>query len=137
MGVEFKRGLPKILLLSIFFTLFFSIGILVFLDLSIVYLLQDPFYFNVSDTNIATVSGDLVFYTTIVSLFFYFTVGYLQDLIGRKITIGGGGLIASASLIAMPYMPSVYPGLLIMRILMVVGQSGPLTSPLVADYVKK
>ena len=52
-------------------------------------------------------------------------------------TIVIGFMIASVAMALQPLLTSAYPGLIILRLVMLASLSGPASHPLVADYVKQ
>lgn len=65
-----------------------------------------------------------------------FLAGYVHDICGRRNTIFIGFMVASVTAAAFPYVPSVWPWFLLLRIVMTLALSGPNNHPLIADYVK-
>mmetsp|Transcript_37521 Transcript_37521/g.27272 ORF Transcript_37521/g.27272 Transcript_37521/m.27272 type:complete len:159 (+) Transcript_37521:367-843(+) len=64
-------------------------------------------------------------------------MGYAYDIVGRRITIYLGFVLASIVFMFMPYTAPNYAYLLVLRIMFNIFIQGPLGSPLVADYFKK
>ena len=93
------------------------------------------------------VIGDIIFWTYPIGLrnfkkfklniVFDFGIGYIHDIVGRRITIFLGFTIASIAVAAQPWVHTIVPGLFVLRTLTNCGNSGPTGSPLVADYVKQ
>jgi len=65
-----------------------------------------------------------------------FLAGYIHDICGRRNTIFIGFMVASVVAASFPYVPSVWPWFLFLRIIMTLALSGPNNHPLIADYVK-
>lgn len=64
--------------------------------------------------------------------------GYIFDIVGRRLTLFISFLIGSVFVYCIPYTaPSIFPGLLIVRIGMTLSVSAPASNPLLADYVDK
>jgi len=67
-----------------------------------------------------------------------FFAGYLFDIMGRRLTLFLAFFTSSCFLLTVPYTsPSVYPWLLIVRILFTICISAPSSNPLLADYVHR
>ena len=63
-------------------------------------------------------------------------IGFIYDIYGRRKTIFLSFMIAGISAIVMPFTsPSVYPGLLLLRILFSMSAMPIMANPLVNDYV--
>jgi len=58
-----------------------------------------------------------------------------MDLFGRKFLSLGGYMVAAAALISLPYMKSIYPGVLLCRMSIAMGILPSLATPLHIDYV--
>ena len=71
-------------------------------------------------------------------MIFCIIIGYIFDLIGRKITLTTSIVLQCTALFLMPYMaPNVFPGVYLLRILYFVATMGTVCSPLINDYVKR
>jgi MFS family permease len=67
-----------------------------------------------------------------------FFAGYLFDILGRKITLFSAFIVGSVLVLTIPYTaPSVFPSLLIVRMLITTTLSAPNSNPLLADYIHK
>jgi MFS family permease len=67
-----------------------------------------------------------------------FVVGYVYDIVGRRLTLYFSFMAASTLMFFVPRTaPSVYPGLLLLRMGIAVAVVPPVASPLVADYLDK
>lgn len=82
-----------------------------------IFLLRDPDYFGVSDENIGTVSASLVFWSLPMAIVGTFATGYVFDIMGRRLTLFLSFMVCVVLTAIVPYMKTVYPGLLIIRIL--------------------
>jgi hypothetical protein len=61
--------------------------LLFFFNVQIVFLLRSPDYFNVPSNEIGQISNDIVFYSVILQMVFVILIGYVYDILGRKITL--------------------------------------------------
>ena len=67
-----------------------------------------------------------------------FAAGYFFDIMGRRLTLFVAFMFGSVWVLVLPYTsPSVFPGLLIVRIMITLAFSAPASNPLLADYVHK
>ncbi|CDW84867.1 mfs transporter [Stylonychia lemnae] len=131
-----KQGVTTINIISMIMVLFTMLQMLLFYEVSFVYFLQSEETFNLSTREASNTVGDLLFWTQVISIAFDILAGSTHDLNGRRLTIFFGFLIACSAMAVQPWIPSIYPGILITRSLIFIGLSGPGSSPLVADYVK-
>ena len=132
-----KEGVTRWNIIAMTLILFTMLQILLFYEVSFVYLLQAEDYFNLSTQEASIVSNDIIFWTQLMSLVFDLLFGSCHDLFGRKLTIVIGFMIASIAMALQPLLTSPYPGLIILRLVMLASLSGPASHPLVADYVKQ
>lgn len=101
-------------------------------------MLASPKYFNVPGNKIGVVAASLVFWSLPCAIVGTFFVGFLFDILGRRLTLFlsfflGGGLIS-----AVPWTsPNVLPGLMTVRILIQLTFCAPISNPLSADYIHK
>ena len=51
--------------------------------ISLIFLLQDPAYFNIPNTEVSTVANDLIFWSMIFQIFGNLIIGYVFDLLGE------------------------------------------------------
>jgi MFS family permease len=94
--------------------------------------------FNIKDDKIGIVSSSLIFYSLPGSVLATFLSGYLFDVVGRKCTLFTAFFLSSLLLAAVPWTsPSVYPWLLVVKILLGICTSATLSNPLIADYIHK
>lgn len=71
-------------------------------------------------------------------MFGTFFAGYLFDILGRRITLFMAFFTASIFLMVIPYTsPSVFPGLLFVRVGFTLFCAMPSSNPLLADYIHK
>ena len=100
------------------------------------YLLKSESYFNIKESDIPKLSADIVFYSQPFTLVFDIIIGYMHDKLGRRVTWFISTIVWVLAFVLLPFMKSVYPGLLIIRILLNFSLKGPITAPLSADYRK-
>ena len=133
--MKLKEGVSWLNAFNIFFTYFVGISQITFFDLCLVYLLKDEKYFNKDEQSVTHYSADIVFYSQPFTLVFDIIIGYMHDKIGRKWTLFLSTLVCSLAFFILPWVGSIYPGLLSLRVLLNFSLKGPLTAPLSADYV--
>lgn len=122
---------------NIFVTYFVSIGQITFFDLTLVYLLKSADYYQIPESDVATVTGNIIAYSQPFTLIFDLIIGVMHDKIGRRLTLFLTTLVCVATFLIIPHLDSVIPGLLIMRIMLNFSIKGPLIAPLAADYIQK
>ena len=133
-----KRRFSLINLLAIPY-LFFTIAIVSsFINTQMIFILRHEDYFNIPKNELGTVSSDIMFYMQISSIILSLFIGYIFDIFGRRIPIfisilGAGLLMTCLPLTA----PTVYPSLIIVRIMIGLLTIAPNCHPLVSDYVSK
>lgn len=71
---------------------------------------------------------------SVISVLF---IGYAYDILGRKITLFTSTLLSAIFMFLIPFAPTVYPWLYIIRMAISITYAAPNAQPLVADYVKK
>ena len=103
-----------------------------------IFLLRDEEFFNVSEDKIGRTTSLLVMSGLPGAAIGTFTAGYLFDIMGRRLTLFLSFFISACFVLAIPYTsPSVFPLLLIVRILFQMVLSMSSANPLPADYVHK
>ena len=118
---------------TFFYAAFFSIGMITFLSIGQTYILNVHLNIPVSEQGV--ISGDLVFWTEIITLLFFVPAGILMDRIGRKQVYVAGFLLMALTYTFYPFASSVND-LLLFRIiyaLAIVAIAGALSTVLV-DY---
>ena len=120
------------------FMVFTLISVGTFVNTSTVFMLRDPLYFNINKDEIGRVSNDLIFYAVPPALIVTCFIGYVFDIVGRRITLSISIGLQSIMVLLMPYTsPEVYPWLLILRMGLSVFWVPLFAHPLVSDYIKK
>ena len=101
--------------------------------------MKDPnLYPTVDEDNIGIISSQLLLWSFPIAAVTTFLAGYVYDIIGRRLTTFISFFSAAIAMFFVPYTaPNVFPGLLLMRMLLQLFISGPTASPLPADYVHK
>ncbi|MBM3162645.1 MAG: MFS transporter [Chlorobi bacterium] len=87
------------------FSAFFSIGLVTFVSIGQAYILNENLKIPLSEQG--TVSGDLVFWTEIVTLLFFIPAGVLMDRFGRKQIFSGGFVLVALAYALYPTASSV------------------------------
>ena len=109
-----------------------------FNTVQVIFILQDPTYYNVPASQIGAVLGDVVFYSTLMQVFASLVIGYVYDIAGRRVTIFGAvALLGILVFLVQAPSPQVYPWLYIVKGAMSVVVIGIMAHPLIADYVEK
>lgn len=122
LGIELKKDFTYVQFATIPLLVMTVFTIISFTNAKQIMLLRDPNYFNVPEERIGRTTNDMIFYTQVVSVFYLAIVGYLYDLLGRKVTIISNLLLASISVALIPYTsPSIYPWLFLVRSIIVAG----------------
>ena len=89
-----------------------------YLNAQVIFLLSDPAFFDVPDDKIGYVSGILIFVSLPGAIVGTFFVGYLFDILGRRITLFVSFFIGSILLAIIPWTkPNVLPWLLLVRVI--------------------
>ncbi|CDW84532.1 mfs transporter [Stylonychia lemnae] len=138
LGIRLKRRFTKINLLAIPY-LFFTIAIVAsFINTQMIFILRHEDYFNVPINQLGTVTSDMMFYMQLSSIILSLFIGYIFDMFGRKIPIFISILVCGFLMACIPQTaPTVYPTLILVRILIGLLMIAPNCHPLVSDYVSK
>ena len=103
-----------------------------------IFLLRDPEFFDVPENRLGRISSQIVLAGFPVAMFGTFFAGYLFDILGRRVTLFMAFFTASIFLFVIPYTsPSVFPGLLFVRVGFTLFSAMPSSNPLLADYIHK
>lgn len=118
---------------AFFYAAFFSIGMITFLSIGQTYILNVHLGIPMSEQG--AISGDLVFWTEIVTLLLFVPAGILMDRIGRKPVFIAGFLLIALTYLLYPFSRSVDDMMLIRIVyaLAIVALAGALSTVLV-DY---
>jgi hypothetical protein len=93
--------------------------------------------FNRPERTAGSIAGEIGFYTDLVLLPVTFTCGILMDKYGRTYLSISGLLLFGGFMIVMPYISSIYPGILLTNIGLKIGFVPSLNSPICVDYIAK
>lgn len=74
-------------------------------------------------------------YISIITLPIQFVAGFILDTCGRRATLSLCGFIAATMLAILPYGHQLYPGLLLIKTILLASLEIMVISPLLADYV--
>ena len=103
-----------------------------------IFLLRDPEFFGVDESELGTISSLLVLVGLPGAMIGTFMGGFIFDIFGRRFTLFMSFLMSSVLTLTIPYTaPSIVPSLLIVRLLINFSNSMPSSNPLLADYVHK
>lgn len=101
-------------------------------------MLRDDNFFDINEDKLGSISATLVLVGFPGAMVGTFSAGYFFDIIGRKITLFATFIAGSIFVFIIPYTaPSVFPGLLLVRMMITTCFSAPASNPLLADYVHK
>ncbi|NEX13162.1 MAG: MFS transporter [Prosthecochloris sp.] len=131
--IELDPSIQPYHALTFFYAAFFSIGMITFLSIGQTYILN--IHLNIPVSEQGAISGDLVFWTEVVTLLFFIPAGILMDRIGRKPVFTAGFLLMGLTYALYPFASSVND-LLLFRIIYafaIVAIAGALSTILV-DY---
>ena len=101
---------------------------------TITYLLEDDY--DISTADVAKVSSNLNLIATVSLVLAEPVIGFLLDVLGRKLMIGIGIFICGLSLLLMTFGTQVYPYLLIFFLLLVLSSNPGYQAPLINDYIE-
>ncbi|MBV5310625.1 MFS transporter [Chromatium okenii] len=112
---------------------FFSIGLMIFISIGQTYILNEHLHIPVNEQG--AISGNLVFFTEILTLLLFLPAGVLMDRIGRRPVYAAGFLLLALTYVLYPFAESVTALYLdrIIYALAVVTVAGGL-STVMADY---
>ena len=98
-------------------------------------LLNTQTYFNIPQSQVATVNANIQLWDLLTKIIIAPFYGILTDVIGRKFFIVFGILCMSIGILGMSLVHQIYPYYLIFRLIFANGAIACLCSPLLADYV--
>ena len=102
-----------------------------------IFLLRDKSMFDVEDDHIGRISSQLSMWSFPFAMVGVFASGYVYDIIGRKWTLFVSFAMASFFIFLIPHTAPHLFSLFIVRILFQISLTGPVSSPLLADYIHK
>ena len=88
-----------------------------YVNARIVLMLRTPDMFDVPQEELGMAASSLMFFATCGSMVAAVFIGYLYDILGRKMTIFLSLNIASVLFILMPFTAPSYPFLIVIRVL--------------------
>jgi len=103
---------------SFLFASFFSIGMVTFVSIGQAYIMNEHLHIPVAEQG--TLSGDLVFWTEIVTLLLFGPAGAIMDRIGRKPVYAAGFLVLAIAYLVYPLVTDVFQ-LTIARMIYAIG----------------
>ena len=109
----------------------------VYMNAQLAYMLPDPDYFRTPRSQIGMQTSNLTIYSLPFSLVTTFFISYAFELLGRKFTISLSYILTGIIFFLIPYTKPYFWFLAIMRCAIGVTMSGPISHPLINDYVRK
>lgn len=100
-------------------------------------MLPDKDYFNIPKSEIGMQTSNLTIYSLPFSLITTFFISYAFELLGRKLTISLSYACTAIIFFIIPYTKPYFWLLALMRCLIGVTMAGPISHPLINDYVRK
>jgi MFS family permease len=137
LGVSLKEGYSIANFLVIPLTSSTMIYAGTFMNVAILFLLKDPQFYAVPEGEIGRVTNYIIFYSQLLVAPFILVVGYVFDIMGRKLTIFFTLLPAA---ILMMYIPDAAPSInmmIVLRLGIVTAISTLASHPFINDYVSK
>lgn len=95
--LKVKSGVSKVNILAMTLVMFTTLQLILFYNISFVYLLQSEENFNLTTEESSTIIGDLIFWAQLLTLPFDFIGGSFHDIFGRNLTIFFGLVIGALS----------------------------------------
>ena len=134
LGVELNEGIAPWNLIGAWVWSFYMMMTLEINATFLIFLLQDPDYFNMTASEAGEKFGDMLFYThLIITIFCDIPVGFAVEFFGRKITIFWGMVIASISCFFLQFSNEFYL-LYLVRFFISLSIVPAIVSPLITDY---
>ena len=93
--------------------------------------------FDVEESHIGVISSQLSMWSFPFAMVGVFCAGYVYDIIGRKWTLFASFTMASFFIFLIPHTAPYLGLLFLVRILFQICLTGPVSSPLLADYIHK
>ena len=109
----------------------------VYMNTQLSYMLIDPNMFSIDKDQIGTVSSNLVVYSIPFTMLALYFVSYAFEFLGRRLTIFFSFITTAALFCLIPRMAPSYSWLMVVRCLIAITMAGPLSHPLIPDYVHK
>ena len=89
-----------------------------FSNVAIIFLLKSPDYFGIAASEIGRVSNDIIFYGLILQILMSLGVGYIYELLGRRLTLSITVLGASLVVAFIPYVAPSLTALIGLRLVL-------------------
>ena len=137
--VELKNGASYLNLSTFYLVQFSYVCFFSFLDSMQPHLLEPKegyIHYISNEDEVIQANIDLVFYDNLYLCGFIYLFGAFHDIIGRKIICAVGFFLIGIALILYPLAGTVYPNLILVRLIFSNGICAVVTQPLLADYVK-
>lgn len=134
--VKLKPGISGLNLFSyilITFITFVQIGVLLGF---VSFILEDPKYYNRSKTQTGVDMAQIGLWAEVIVLVQDLYIGFVLDVLGRKIPIVIGTLAMGMATAAIPLFHEVWPSFFLLRVVMSLGAIITLNIPLLPDYVQ-
>jgi len=107
-----------------------------YVNTAIVFLLRNPNYFGINESEVGSVSSSILFWSIFFSMILAPLYGYSYELLGRKFTLCLAFCLLAGMLFMIPYCNHL-TWLGICRMCMMIGSSIVMCHPLILDYVKR
>ena len=114
---------------------FFTMMVTNIVNSFVTFILEDPNYYDLSKKEVAANMGNIGMISEICTLVLQIFAGVLIDMFGRKVPLVIGFGITGLAMGCIPLFKSLYPGYLMLRILIGMGSSIGANIPLIPDYV--
>ena len=108
-----------------------------FSNVAIIFLLKSPEYFNIPANEIGRVSNDIIFYGLLFQIMMSLGVGYVYELLGRRLTLTITVFLAAVVVAFIPYVAPSLTALIGLRLVLAITFCALSSQPLVNDYVIK
>ena len=109
-----------------------------FFTVQIIFLLRDPLVYNIPQTDIATVTGDILFYSMPAQLISVLLIGYTYDIFGRSKAVFLMIFTMALCICILPLgAPYAAPYVYIVQNFFSIAYMGSIVHPLINDYICK
>ena len=98
-------------------------------------IILDKSYYNVDQDSVGTITSLVLVIQLVVKIIVSIPYGHLSDKIGRKTMIFYGACSYLISCLLVPLQTSIFPGLVLAKVLLSNGSSALGSVPLIADYI--
>lgn len=135
--VKLQANVSGLNLFSYYYMRFILKVTTTFVQSFISFILVAPEIYNVPQSNVGKIAGDLASIGNLINILFNPMMGALMDLKGRKVPVVSCYFVAGTAIFLMPYFHSVVPWMTILRPLVQFGILAGMIAPLHIDYVDK